>query len=108
MARSSIGVNRWGKPHKYLWGNPDTAWPRFYQYGLRRSEFDVLLKKQEGRCAVCRCEFDSSVRPHVDHDHLTKGVRGLLCWKCNIGIGLLGDSVESLKKALDYLQSSAG
>jgi hypothetical protein len=41
----------------------------------------------------------------VDHDHNTGAVRGLLCHSCNTGLGHLGDSVETLARALDYLQN---
>ena len=52
-------------------------------------------------CAICgRAEFNGR-RPHVDHDHLTGEVRGILCHNCNTGIGLLGES--NLLRALEYL-----
>lgn len=42
---------------------------------------------------------------HVDHDHETGKVRGVLCHSCNAGIGLLGDSVPILREAIRYLES---
>jgi len=41
---------------------------------------------------------------HIDHDHTTGVVRGVLCKPCNTGLGLLGDSEEGLSRALDYLR----
>lgn len=79
-------------------------------YGLTLDKLEVILAEQDGRCAndVCRktISFDAqskSDQPHVDHDHDTYKVRGLLCLTCNVGIGMLGDTVESLQGALDYL-----
>ena len=73
------------------------------KYGLTRSEFDALYAKQKGRCAICGCKPERPL--HVDHDHRTKAVRGLLCGDCNTGIGLLRESLQTLKNALAYLQS---
>ena len=41
---------------------------------------------------------------HLDHDHTTGRFRGWLCHKCNVGIGLLGDNIEGLQSAIEYLQ----
>lgn len=43
---------------------------------------------------------------HVDHDHVTDTVRGLLCRTCNLGLGMLGDSIEKLQLAMDYLMAA--
>lgn len=47
----------------------------------------------------------NSVRTHVDHDHDTGIFRGWICNRCNLGIGLLGDSIEGLRRALTYLET---
>lgn len=65
-----------------------------------------MVAEQEGRCAVCGREpsgdrWDRSL--HVDHDHETGAIRGLLCGPCNRGIGLLGDSADRIAAALAYL-----
>jgi hypothetical protein len=69
-------------------------------YGLSVEEYEALLKAQNNICAICKAVFPDS----VDHDHKTKKVRGLLCGNCNKGLGLLGDSIESLEDALNYLR----
>ncbi len=65
-------------------------------------EFKKLLKKQGGKCAICRM-FEKKRRMSVDHCHKTGKVRGLLCRTCNIGLGQFKDNPELLKKAIKYL-----
>lgn len=75
--------------------------------GTTPEQYDDLLAAQDGTCACC--EADSPGRGEnffVDHDHNTVSVRGLLCYGCNLGIGLLGDSIESVQRALEYLKRS--
>jgi len=80
---------------------------RLKRYGINEAYFDNLMKIQDNACAICRRPFPlaKEARPviNVDHDHLTGQVRGLLCTRCNHGIGLLGDSVKMLKDAIAYL-----
>ena len=78
------------------------------RYGIDIDFYDKLLAKQHNRCGICDKHI-SEEKSHfsVDHDHELWGpesVRGLLCRKCNAGIGNLGDSLEGVKKALKYLE----
>jgi hypothetical protein len=78
-------------------------------YGLTPEQYDQMLLEQGGVCAICRqpetSERDGKVmRLPVDHCHSTGRVRGLLCHKCNRAIGLLGDNVDLLSRAIDYLK----
>ena len=67
-------------------------------------DFNVLLKKQNSVCAVCRTTKPSGRGTwHVDHDHTTGKIRGLLCHKCNTGIGLFNDNPQLLQQAKEYL-----
>jgi hypothetical protein len=60
------------------------------------------LEREQGRkCAICETPFSSS--PSIDHSHKTGKVRGLLCHKCNLGLGNFGDSVVRLLGAAKYL-----
>lgn len=74
-------------------------------YKITLAEYDALLAAQGGVCAIC--EGPPAVRDnfHVDHEHATGVVRGLLCHHCNIAIGGLKDSPELLEKAAAYLRS---
>jgi hypothetical protein len=71
-------------------------------YGISSEEYGEMRDAQNGRCAICGTAGDLC----VDHCHNTGVVRGLLCSSCNSGIGLLGDSADTLQHALDYLQRS--
>lgn len=70
-----------------------------YRYGLGLEEFGQLSEAQNHACAIC----GNVVLLHVDHDHASGAVRGLLCAPCNQGIGLLRDDPERLQAAIDYL-----
>jgi len=72
-------------------------------YGLTQADYDLLLLKQNGKCAICSVEKALV----VDHDHQTKIVRGLLCGECNRGLGLLRDNTELLFSAICYLSNQA-
>lgn len=86
---------------------------RKHRYGLTEEQFVEMLEGQQGLCACCgKILEDGWTRQHkhnklvVDHDHQTGFVRGLICTMCNKGLGLLGDSVEGLEKAIKYLRKS--
>ena len=74
-----------------------------WRYGLPIERYEAALKAQGGLCAICRGKNDSQ-RLHVDHCHETGEFRGLLCFKCNAGIGKLCDSIELLQAAIAYLE----
>lgn len=75
-------------------------------YGITGQEYDSILEKQGGLCAICR-RRDSSDRSgrrlSVDHDHRTGKIRGLLCTPCNHGLGCFDDKIERLFMASAYL-----
>lgn len=77
-----------------------------YNYGLIADQFDRMIIELCGTCSFCGKQFSNSRGdPAVDHDHKTGAVRGLLHGSCNLAIGRLGDTSESLQKAIDYLRS---
>ena len=74
------------------------------KYGLTMDGMAALLEAQNGRCALCSALLNGDSRTHVDHDHETGRVRGLLCNVCNSGLGSFADSPERLRYAAAYLE----
>lgn len=70
-------------------------------FGMSLDRYNAISKYQRNRCAICGT--NSSVL-HVDHDHVSNAVRGLLCGSCNRGLGLYKDLTEILQAAIDYLR----
>jgi Recombination endonuclease VII len=71
-------------------------------YGLSAEDVQSRIDEQGGLCALCR------ERPaeHVDHDHQTGRVRGVLCFLCNVGLGQFTDRPDLLRRAIDYLETT--
>lgn len=77
------------------------------RYGLTPALRDRQIERQQGRCAICRREFDEKLRPVIDHCHATNALRGILCGPCNVALGMFGDDVGRLRSAIRYLQTRA-
>ncbi|MEV5208482.1 endonuclease VII domain-containing protein [Micromonospora sp. NPDC053740] len=72
------------------------------RYGVGEKEFQELLAAQGGVCAIC-----GGAHPqHLDHDHRTGWVRGILCFNCNGGLGQFRDSPMRLARAITYLRGT--
>ena len=76
-----------------------------YTYDMSVEDYDSLVQKQNGVCAICK--EPERRHPHllVDHNHETGKVRGLLCDNCNKGLGHFKDNLGKLLKAVGYLQT---
>lgn len=75
------------------------------KYGVTLEEYDLMLNKQGSRCLICnRHQTEVKIPFGVDHDHKTGRIRGLLCNKCNQGLGLFNDDINILLKAIKYLK----
>lgn len=74
-------------------------------YGITPERYDTMLAAQGGHCAICPAKEPGGRGKffHVDHDHTTGKVRGLLCHRCNTALGLFQDSPAALKLAIKYL-----
>jgi hypothetical protein len=69
-----------------------------------------MLRAQGHRCAICLCAIDAPPTKTerwnyrcIDHDHVTDRTRGILCRRCNVVLGQVGDSVEILEASIAYL-----
>jgi len=82
---------------------PDKNWK--FRYGITARDVGELVAAQGGKCAICDTPFAHKGKHAacVDHDHVTKQVRGILCSECNIGVGKFKESPALLMAALDYI-----
>lgn len=71
------------------------------KYGLTPSDYLMIWERQGGECAIC-----TRRKLVVDHDHETGKIRGLLCGRCNTGLGMFQDSQIRLSTAIDYLETA--
>lgn len=76
------------------------------KFGITADEADALLAEQGGVCPICREEISDArgYEPHIDHDHETGQVRGILCFLCNAGLGQFRDNPDRLRAAIVYLE----
>lgn len=72
------------------------------RYGLTIRQYEELESLQQGKCAICRRKVTHQL--HVDHNHKTGKVRGLLCWNCNGALGQVHDSIIILDSMIDYIK----
>lgn len=75
-------------------------------YGISAEEYNTFYREQGGVCAVCKQESDATGKNstlQVDHDHKSGKVRGLLCYRCNLAMGVLAEDEKRIYQILDYL-----
>lgn len=78
-----------------------THYNRRRRTGITQEQYQQLVNTQRGLCAICGGVGSKALA--IDHNHTTGQLRGLLCGKCNRGIGYLNDDKILLQKAIDYL-----
>jgi Recombination endonuclease VII len=74
------------------------------KYGITLDDYQAMLAAQGGGCAICSAAPPDGQPLHVDHDHDTGLVRGLLCFTCNAGIGMFDHNIDLLSAAVVYLR----
>ena len=85
-------------------------------YGITYNDYLEMEKKQNHRCGICGLLLEETPinnrwkspnkHFHIDHDHKTGKIRGLLCISCNQGLGKFRHDPEILKKAINYLEKN--
>jgi len=73
-------------------------------FGISADEFDALLENQRGVCAICARKPEREASFHLDHDHVTGDIRGILCLGCNQGVGQFQDDAALLERAAAYVR----
>lgn len=90
--------------------NRDKIRAKYHQHDLKKNfgisveQYDEMLIRQNGVCAICKTPCKSGRRLAVDHDHKTGQVRSLLCSNCNRGLGCFQDNPDLLREAAQYLE----
>lgn len=78
-------------------------------FGINADDYNKMFDEQGGCCAVCgKHQTETKKRLFVDHDHKTGLVRGLLCQKCNMALGMVDDKKSILEKLISYLEKHHG
>ena len=96
-------VNSWQR--EYRRANPDRVREGHLKrkFGITLEGFEAMLSAQGGGCAICGRAAPEGTSLHVDHDHETGVVRGLLCFTCNGALGMFTENEEYLARAADYV-----
>lgn len=80
-------------------------WSYAAEYGITLEDYILMFEEQNGSCAICKQrKYSKHGLLSVDHDHETGIVRGLLCHRCNLLLGLAKDSSDLLLIAAEYLK----
>lgn len=75
------------------------------RYGIRLTDYNRMLDEQGGCCAICGTREWGRKGPHVDHNHETGEVRGILCSGCNTGLGQFHEDPNRMRLAIRYLET---
>lgn len=76
-------------------------------FGITLEQYDKIWEQQERKCAICGAGDDFKDKFHLDHDHATNVIRGILCARCNHGLGHFKDDAAILRKAAKYVKRGA-
>ena len=82
-------------------------WDLQKSYGIDLNTLDIVIDLQRCHCPICSRYFPKGSRYwHVDHDHRTGKVRGVVCGNCNTMLGHAKDNAETLRRAAEYLEKN--
>jgi hypothetical protein len=98
-------ITKWCLECRKLSKEKDSHHLRCRKKKITPFEFDFILEKQKNRCAICKNVFLSKQEALIEHDHLTKKIRGLCCSSCNVILGNFKDNPLEVKKRILLLQN---
>ena len=90
-------------------GNKHPKWKggtlkiRLEKYGLSENRYKEMIENQGNMCAICKRKYKRTLE--IDHDHKTNKVRGLLCFRCNFGLGWFQEDINRIERLLRYLKT---
>lgn len=96
---------RWRAKNKERWEVIRADAKHMSMYGISLRERELIFEDQGWACAICGITKPTTTRKwHIDHDHKSNRVRGILCHSCNLMLGHAKDDVSLLRKAITYLE----
>ena|ERR1039458_3083567 len=97
-------ARRWRRDHPKQYAANQRRHRYKRVYGISVEWFDTLLADQNGRCKICTTDKPRGRynQWHLDHNHVTHKIRGILCNKCNAGLGFFHDDAALLRAAANY------
>ena len=103
---SSGYLDTWCKKCNSHYAKKNRNYDSIYsKYGITEEEYLRIYEIQKNKCAICGKDF-SGKRLYIDHEHKTGKIRGLLCGRCNTGIGMFDDNIDNLLSAIKYLNDN--
>lgn len=75
-----------------------------HNYGITIEDFNLMFQNQGSVCKICKNSNTSGKNWHVDHNHSTGKIRGVLCSSCNQALGLTKESINILKSMINYIE----
>lgn len=104
--RVAASQKKFAEENKQYMSDRQRKYQLRHKYGITEDDYERMMLEQDGKCAICNRTEPTGrwKRLAVDHCHKTGKVRGLLCDKCNRGMGLLEDSAQLLRNAANYLE----
>lgn len=97
-------ISNWGKRYRENNTISRTNTVMRSRLSISLEDYEAMLERQGGRCGICGKHIsEQKKRFHVDHDHNTGEIRGLLCFRCNFGLGWFQDDKNKIAAALEHL-----
>lgn len=88
---------------RYKYKDAERGYMLKTRYGITLEEFNQIFESQGKTCPICKRDKSCGKNFVVDHSHKTGKNRGILCNRCNVGLGSFKDSIELLQEAINYL-----
>lgn len=98
-------IRKWCDDCRLLGKQQDSHALRCRRKGITIIEFDQLMNVQKNRCAICKEPFFDTKSALIEHDHLTKKLRGLTCKRCNNFLGVFADNPIEIRKRILLLEA---
>lgn len=95
-------MRRWAATHREELAARGRRHSLKKKYQITVEQYETMLQQQGGVCAICSAA-PGKRRLHVDHDHATRKIRGLLCLRCNVTVGVVEKRAELLQLAAAYV-----